>query len=56
MGRTAWHDAAETNSTKVLDVVWDWVKEEITTEELRNKLFLDKVHKQKKKRPGNWQV
>jgi len=36
MGRTAWHDVAETNSTKVLDVLWEWGKGELTTEELSN--------------------
>jgi hypothetical protein len=53
MGRTAWHDAEETNSTKVLDVLWGWFKEELTTEKLSKKLILDKDDKQKK--TGNWQ-
>ena len=48
MGRTAWYDAAETKSTKVLDVLWEWGKEELTTEELSNKLLLAKEDKQKK--------
>jgi len=29
----------------VLDVLWDWVKEKLTTEELRNYLFLHKDDK-----------
>jgi hypothetical protein len=41
-GRTAWHDAAETKNTKVLDVPWEWGKEELTTEELSIKLLLAK--------------
>ena len=56
VGRTAWHDAAETNNTKVLDVLWECGKEELTTEELSNKLLLGKDEKGGgKKKPGTWQ-
>jgi endo-1,4-beta-D-glucanase Y len=48
MGRTAWHDAVEKNNNKVLDVLWEWGKEELTTEELSNKLLLAKDDKQNK--------
>jgi len=48
MGRTVWHDAAETNNTKVLDVLWEWVKEELTTEALINSFLLDKEDEQNK--------
>jgi ankyrin repeat protein len=42
MGRTAWHDAAETNNTEVLEVLWEWVIEELTPAELNNKLLFAK--------------
>jgi ankyrin repeat protein len=42
MGRTVWHDAAETNNTEVLEVLWEWVKEELTPGELNNKRLLTK--------------
>ena len=48
MGRTAWHDAAETKNTELLDVLWELGKKELTTEELSNKLLLAKDNKQKK--------
>ena len=48
MGKTAWHNAAEKNITKLLDVMWEWGKEELTTEELSNKLLLAKEDKKKK--------
>jgi hypothetical protein len=46
MGRTTWHNAEDTNNTNVLDVLLEWGKEELTTEELSNKLLLDKDDKQ----------
>jgi len=54
MGKTAWHDAAETNNTKILDVLWDWVKEELITEQLNNNMFLEKQDRQKTL--GKWKV
>jgi hypothetical protein len=54
MGRTAWHDAAETKNTKLLDILREWGKEELTREELGNKLLLSKNNKQKKT-PSMWQ-
>ena len=54
MGKTAWHDAAETNNTKILDVLWDWVKEELITEQLNNNMFLEKQDRQKTL--GKWNV
>jgi hypothetical protein len=39
MRRTAWHDAAETNNIEVLEVLWEWVIEELTPEELNNNIF-----------------
>jgi len=48
MGRTAWHNAAGTNSTNVLDVLWEWGIGELITEELSNKLLLAKDDKQNK--------
>ena len=50
LGRTALHDATETNNRKVLDVLWECGKEELTTEELSNKLLLAKDDEQKKKK------
>jgi hypothetical protein len=49
MRRTAWHGAAETKNTELLDVLWELGKEELTTEELSNKLLLAKDDKPKKK-------
>jgi hypothetical protein len=37
MGRTAWHNAAENNRTDVLEILREWVKEELTSEELIDK-------------------
>jgi len=48
-GRTAWHDAAEANNTEILDILWEWGKEQLTTEELSNRLLLAKDDKQNKK-------
>jgi len=31
MGLTKWHDAAKANNTEVLDILWEWGKEELTT-------------------------
>ena len=46
-GRTVWHDAAEANNTEVLDILWEWGKGQLTTEELSNKLLLAKNDEQK---------
>jgi hypothetical protein len=45
LGRTSWHDAAETNKTKALDVLWEWGKKELNTEGLSNNLLLAKEDK-----------
>jgi len=37
---TAWHVAAEQGNFKVLQKIWEWDKEKLTTEEIRNKLLL----------------
>jgi len=45
MGRTAWYNAAETNSRNVLGVLWEWGRKEMTKEGLSNKLLLAKDDK-----------
>ena len=42
MGKTTWHDATEMNTTDALDELWEWGKEELTTEELTNRFLLAK--------------
>ena len=39
----------------MLDLLWDWGKEKLTTEELSNNLFLNKENK-KRKKENAWQV
>jgi len=52
LGRTAWHDAAETNKTKALVLLWEWGKKELITEGLSNNLLLAK---EDKNTLGTWQ-
>jgi len=40
--RTAWQAAAEWGKTEPLEIIWEWTKAELSTEELNNKLLLAK--------------
>ena len=37
---TAWHNAIYQNNIHILEKLWEWAKENITTEEINNKLLL----------------
>jgi len=37
IGTTAWHIAAERDNSEVLQKLWEWVKENLTPEEIKNK-------------------
>ena len=39
-GRTAWHTAAKRGNSEILQKIWDWAKENLTKEEINNKLLL----------------
>ena len=39
-GRPAWHMAAKMGNLEIVQKVWEWAKEKLTTQELI-KLFLD---------------
>jgi len=39
-GTTAWHIAAERGNSEVIQKLWEWAKENLTTEEINNKLLL----------------
>ena len=39
-GRTILHVAAECGGEEILQSVWEWAKEKLTTEEIKNKLLL----------------
>ena len=39
-GTTAWHIAAERGNSEILQKLWEWAKENLTTEEINNKLLL----------------
>ena len=39
-GATSLHSAAQTNNTEILELVWEWAKEELSPEELKHKLLL----------------
>jgi len=41
-GYTAWHFAAEMGNTQVVEKLWEWCKEILTTEELSSKFLLAK--------------
>ena len=38
--RTVWYRAAEQGNSEILQKVWDWAKEKLTTQEINNKMFL----------------
>ena len=40
-GMTAWQYTAKRLNSEILEKVWEWAKEKLTTEELNNKLILD---------------
>jgi len=42
MGKASWHNAAEANNTVLLELLWVWHKEELTTEKLNNQFLLAK--------------
>jgi hypothetical protein len=52
LGRAAWHAVTETNKTKALDVLWEWGKQKLITEELSNNFLLAK---EDKNTLGTWQ-
>jgi len=39
-GRTVWHVAAACRKLEILQKIWEWAKEKLTTEEINNKLLL----------------
>jgi len=45
-GMTAWHMASEKSQIEKLHKLWDWAKEELTQEELKN-MILDKDYFQR---------
>ena len=38
---TAWHYAAKWGNSEILQKVWEWAKENLTTEEINDKFLLD---------------
>jgi hypothetical protein len=38
--RTAWHNAIYQNNIHILEKLWEWAKENLTTDEINNKLLL----------------
>jgi len=39
-GRTSWHCAANWSNSEILEKLWEWAKQKLTTEEIKNKLLL----------------
>ena len=39
-GTTAWHYAAKWGNSEILQNVWEWAKENLTKEEINDKLLL----------------
>ena len=39
-GRTSWHCAANWSNSEILEKLWEWAKQKLTTEEVNNKLLL----------------
>jgi ankyrin repeat protein len=39
-GRNAWHLAAYSGEQYVMQKIWDWAEEKLTTEEKRNEMLL----------------
>ena len=39
---TAWHMAADCGNIESLQTIWEWAKQELTAEELKNRLLLAK--------------
>ena len=46
-GETTWYNAAEKDHTKVLEILWKWAKEELTSEELINMWLLGKDNRKR---------
>jgi len=47
MGRNIWHNAAVEGHIEVLETLWEWAKEELTPDELKNNLLLGKDYKER---------
>jgi hypothetical protein len=50
MGKTAWHVAAENGQLDLLHIIWEWAKENLTTDEMNNKLLL--ATENRERQPG----
>ena len=40
MGMNAWHIAAYRGNVDVMQKIWEWAKERLTTEEIKNEMLL----------------
>jgi len=47
MGRTAWHNETDKGHKEVLETVWEWAKEKLTSDELKNNLLLGKDYEKR---------